>query len=164
MRDGDTKLTESVAILLYLVERYEQSPTLGISKLNIHYGEYLNWLFQSDATLTFPQTLVLRYSQFEAPERRNPQVVADYRIWFLSRLKRLNQQLLAHEYLVDDKFTIADIAVGYALYLGELLGVEKDYEPQTLTYLQRLKTRPAFQRCVNTGADIAAYKITPLTL
>jgi glutathione S-transferase len=34
------------------------------------YGDYLNWLFHSDATLTVPQTIVLRYSQLEAKNRR----------------------------------------------------------------------------------------------
>lgn len=163
MQDGNTVLTESSAMLLYLVERYPTSSlSLGIDKDNVNYGEYLNWLFQSDATLTFPQTLLLRYSQFEPVERQNPQVVEDYKVWFLSRLKRVNLQLLQQEYLVDNKFTIADIAVGYALYLGELLGLASAYQPQTLAYLKRLKSRPAFLRCVNLGADIANYKIIPL--
>jgi hypothetical protein len=34
-------------------------------------------MYFSDATLTFPQTLVLRYGQLEPEERRNPQVVAE---------------------------------------------------------------------------------------
>ena len=161
LKDGNTKLTESCAMLLYLVERCGQSE-LAIAKDNDHYGEYLNWLFQSDATLTFPQTLLLRYSQFEPKNRQNPQVVEDYKTWFLSRLKMVNQRLAEQEYLVDNKFTIADIAVGYALYLGELLGLTKVYQPQTLIYLQRLKSRPAFQHCVKLGADVANYSIKPL--
>lgn len=35
-------------------------------------------MFYSDATLTFPQTIVLRYWQLEAPEKRAEQPAADY--------------------------------------------------------------------------------------
>lgn len=163
MQVGDTQLTESSAILLYLATHYSQH-AIAVASSHKEYGHYLNWLFQSDATLTFPQTLLLRYSQFEPAERQNPQVVQDYKIWFLSRLKSANQQLLQQAYLVDNRFTIADIAVGYALYLGELLGLASAYQPQTLAYLKRLKDRPAFQRCVNAGEEVANYKIEPLTV
>ena len=42
------------------------------------YGAYLNGLHFGEATLTFPQALMLRYGRFEPPERRLPQAVADY--------------------------------------------------------------------------------------
>jgi glutathione S-transferase len=110
------------------------------------YGEYLNWLFMSDATLTFPQTIVLRYTQLEPEERRLPQAASDYRKWFLARLRMLDAHLLGNNYLCNDTFTIADIAIGYALFLGENLGIADDYQPQTQAYLQQLKQRPAFKR------------------
>ena len=128
------------------------------------YGDYLNWLFSSDATLTFPQTLVLRYSQFEQPERQQSQVVKDYAIWFLARLKRLNIHLENKHYLVDNKFTIADVSVGYALYLGELLGLAKQYQPQTLAYLQRLKNRASFMAIKDIGQEISNYTIKPVDI
>ena len=56
--DGDVTLTESSGICQYLVDKYGPSP-LGIGVNEPGYGEYLNWLYRSDATLTFPQTLVL---------------------------------------------------------------------------------------------------------
>src|ERR1035441_2798801 len=51
------------------------------------YGAFLWCVYFSDATLTFPQALVLRYSQLEPEERRNPQVAGDYAKWFLGRLR-----------------------------------------------------------------------------
>ncbi|MEW6997666.1 glutathione S-transferase family protein [Colwelliaceae bacterium BS250] len=159
--NGETTLTESSAILLYLVERYQQY-NFGVSSDHPEYGDYLNWLFQSDATLTFPQAIVLRYSQFESLDRQSEQVSEDYKKWFLARLKRLDQHLLDREYLCAAKFTVADIAVGYALFLGEQLGLDKYYQPQTLNYLQRLKARPAFNAMKDVGKDIANYKIKPM--
>ncbi|WP_081151689.1 glutathione S-transferase family protein [Cognaticolwellia beringensis] len=163
LKDGDTTLTESSAMLLYLAERYRQTD-LSIPTSHPEYGNYLNWLFSSDATLTFPQTLVLRYSQFESAERQQPQVVKDYAIWYLARLKRLNSHLENHNYLVDNKFTIADISVGYALYLGELLGLAKQYQPQTFAYLQRLKNRASFMAIKDIGKEISNYTIKPVDI
>ena len=163
LKDGDTALTESSAILLYLAERYKKS-ALSVTVAHPEYGNYLNWLFSSDATLTFPQTLVLRYSQFEQAERQQPQVVKDYAIWYLARLKRLNSHLENNDFLVDNRFTIADISVGYGLYLGELLGLAAQYKPQTLAYLQRLKSRKGFMAIKDLGQDVSNYSIKPIDI
>jgi len=163
LKDGDTTLTESSAMLLYLAERYQQTD-FTLPATHPEYGAYLNWLFSSDATLTFPQTLVLRYSQFEQPERQQPQVVQDYAIWYLARLKRLNAHLENNNFLVANKFTVADISVGYALYLGELLGLAARYQPQTQAYLQRLKSRESFMAIKDKGQEISEYAIKPVTI
>jgi glutathione S-transferase len=141
--DGDVTLTESSGICQYLAEKY--GPTsLGLTVNDSGYGEYLNWLHRSDATLTFPQTLVLRYTQLEPEERRVPQVVADYSQWYLSRLRSVEQALEGNDFLVNNTFTMADVAVGYALYLGRSLGLDERYKPNCQAYLERLIARPAF--------------------
>lgn len=143
--DGEISMTESSGICLYLVEKYQQHQ-LGLTPDHPEYGDYLNWIFQSDATLTFPQTVHLRYSLLEPEERRLPQAADDYAKWFISRLTRLDAHILDREFLCDKRMTIADICVGYALLLGELLGLSDRYTPQVQDYLARLKTRPAFIR------------------
>ena len=150
--DGDTQMTESSAICHYLVDRY-QKQEFGLLPGHPEYGDYLNWLYQSDATLTFPQTLVLRYRELEPEQRRQPQVVEDYGRWFIARLRRLDGHLPGRTFLCDERFTIADIAVGYALYLGELQGLSQDYTPQVKDYLARLMDRPGFQKAVALTAD-----------
>ena len=88
MIDGETRMTELAAICQYLAERYA-GPPLAVRPDEPGYGAYLNALHFGEATLTFPQTLVLRYSLLEPPERRLPQAVADYSRWTLGRLKGL---------------------------------------------------------------------------
>jgi glutathione S-transferase len=151
--DGATRMTESSAICHYLVERYQRFD-FGLKPDHPEYGDYLNWLYHSDATLTFPQTIVLRYRHMEAPARKLPQAVEDYRGFFLGRLKLLNARIASREYLCDGRFTIADICIGYALYLGSipLLDLADGYPPAVADYLQRLMARPAFQRAFVMGA------------
>jgi glutathione S-transferase len=143
--DQGATMTESSGICHYLVERY--GPTdLGVGVNDPAYAEYLNWLYRSDATLTFPQTLVLRYTRLEPPERRQPQVVDDYSIWYLSRLRSVETALENRQFLVADRFTIADITVGYALFLGVSLGLDARYKPNCKRYLAMLMERDAFKR------------------
>lgn len=145
--DGDVEMTESTGICHYLVERFDKHE-FALAANHPEYGDYLNWLYHSDATLTFPLTLVFRYSELEPEERRLPQIVDDYSKWHVARLRRLDAHIVDREYLVGGKFTIADIAVGYALYLGRDLGLDSHYTPQVSQYLDRLIERPAFQ-CAN---------------
>jgi len=143
--DGGITLTESTGICQYLVQKYGPTP-LAVTPNEPEYGDFLNWLYRSDATFTFPLALILRYTKLEPEERMNPQVVEDYTIWFFSRIRAVEAALDGKEFLVADRFTIADIAVGYALHFGMRLGLSERYKPNTTRYLQALLQRPAFKR------------------
>jgi len=147
LKDGELTLTESTAICHYLVDKYGPTPMAVRSDEN-EYGEYLNWLYRSDATLTFPQTLVLRYTRLEPIERRIPQVVEDYTKWYFSRLRSVESALEGKEFLCADRFTIADIAVGYALFMGISLGLSEYYKPNCQRYLSSLMTRDGFKKAM----------------
>lgn len=148
MTDGDLTMTESAGICQYLVDCY--GPTaIGLAPKDKDYGLYLNWLHRSDATLTFPQTIVLRYTQFEPEERRLKQAADDYTQWFFSRLKSVEQATGEREFLCAGRFTIADICVGYALYLADTLGLSGGFKPNTGAYYKRLSERSAFQRAIS---------------
>jgi glutathione S-transferase len=147
MIDGETRMTESSGICHYLGTRYGQTPLIvGVDEPA--YGAFLNWMYFSDATLTFPQTLVLRYTELEPQERRNPQVAGDYAKWFLGRLRAVEAATGKAETLCADRFTAADIVIGYALRLAENIGLAKDFGPNVAAYWQRLQQRDGFQRAV----------------
>ena len=145
--DGETRMTESAAICEYLALRHSPG-ALNVAANEPDFGYYLNYLHMSDATLTFPQTLVLRYSRFEPAERLQPQVAEDYSKWFLSRLRTLEPHLAAHDFLSASRFTAADVAVGYALMLAELLGLHERFTPAVALYWHRLKSRDGFVRAM----------------
>ena len=142
--DGDIIMTESTGICQYLVEKYS-SNGLGLEKKDPEYGAYLNWLYRSDATFTFPLAIVLRYTRLEPEKRRNPEVAKDYAIWFHSRLRSVETALEGREFLVGGRFTIADIAVGYALQFGDRLGLSDCYKANCKRYLASLYDRPAYK-------------------
>lgn len=155
--DGDVAMTESTAICHYLVEKYQRND-VALQVNHPEYGNFLNFLYQSDTTFTFPLALVLRYGFMELGDRRQPQVVEDYSKWFHGRLRGISQQLESREFLCDNRFTIADIAVGVALHIAEVIGLSEDYTPSIKGYLARLQARPAFIRSRKIGTELNPFK------
>ncbi|WP_374468776.1 glutathione S-transferase family protein [Phenylobacterium sp.] len=141
MRDGETFMTESAAIVQYLVTRYGPNE-LALAADDTAFGAWLNWLHFGEATLTFPQTLVLRYGTFE--KGRADAAAEDYARWFLSRLRHVDRALEQGDWLCAGRFTAADISVGYALLLARHLKLSEHFSPAVADYWERLSARPAF--------------------
>ena len=143
--DGDVEMTESVAMCQYLVDLY--GPTdLKVAIDEPDYHHYLNWLAHSDATLTFPQTVVLRYTFQEVGVA--DKAAEGYRRWFVARLKLLEKSLDSREYLCSNRFTIADICVSYAIYLAKTLEIEEAFKPNIKRWTDMLFARDGFKRAV----------------
>lgn len=144
LQDDDVTLFESAAIIEYLATRY---PSAGLAVAQDHpaYGPWLNWLHFGEASLTPALATMLRYQYFEPSERRQPAVVADYKEFFLNRLELVDAALQGHDYLVDDRFTAADISVGYALMLSKMLGLHEHFSPSMFAYWNRLRERAGYK-------------------
>jgi len=160
--DGPVRLTESAAICQYLAARHSPG-VLDVPMADPAFGAYLNWLHMSDATLTFPQTLVLRYTHMELPERLQPQVAADYARWFLARLRAVDAALQNADWLCAGRFTAADIAVGYALMLAEHLGLAPQFTEAVAHYGHRLQARDGFRRALAAQHQAALDQGVPTT-
>jgi glutathione S-transferase len=143
MIDGATRMNESTAILQYLVVKH------GPSKLEVKanegsYGAWLNWTQFGESELTYPQAVILRYTLF-SPDNQLPRVQEDYTQVVLNRLSLIDAALQGKEYLCANRFTIADISVGYALMLGRVLGLDKQYTPTISAYMELILSRPAYK-------------------
>jgi glutathione S-transferase len=137
-------MTESSAIPHFLATRYGPSD-LAVAPDEPDYARYLNFLLMGEATLTFPQTIHLRYTQLEPPERRAVQAAEDYAQWFGSRLR--NAESMMHgEFAAAGRFTMADVSVGYAVLLALSIGLDQQVTPGMAAYLERLSQREGFQR------------------
>ncbi|MFM5893455.1 MAG: glutathione S-transferase family protein [Novosphingobium sp.] len=137
-------MTESAAIPHVLATKFGPSE-LAIAPDDPDYPAYMNFLFMGEATLTFPQTIHLRYTRLEPPERRVAQAAEDYALWFGARL-RVAETMLQGEFACAGRFTMADISLGYAVMLAEAIGLEEQVTPGMAAYLARLAERDGFKR------------------
>ena len=136
-------LTESAAIC----ERIAQGTSLEVRADEPDFWPYRNWLHRSDATLTFPLAIMIRYTRVEPRERRLNQAVEDYKAFFGGRARSIESALEdGREWLCAGRFTIADICVGYAAFLARTLDAEDVLGEATVAWLDRCVARPAFVR------------------
>ncbi len=134
-------LTESAAIC----QRIAMGTALEVRPGEPDYLPYLNWLHRSDASLTFPLTVVLRYTHLEPEARKLAQAVEDYAAFFIGRAKSIETALSdGRNWLVADRFTIADICVGYAVHLSRRFGLFDQLGPCTHSWYARLAAREGF--------------------
>lgn len=142
--EGPLVMTESIAILQYLATRHAPS-SLAVGVDEPEYGAWLDWLHYGEATLTAPQTVVIRYRTSRDPRFHLPQVEQDYSELFLARASRLSEALADREYLCADRFTVADISVGYALDVANYIGLTPRLPELVKSYIDRLRARPAYR-------------------
>jgi glutathione S-transferase len=140
--EGSLTLTESAAICQHIA----RGSTLEVLPTEADYPLYLNWLHRSDATLTFPLAIMLRYGTFPPVETHKPEVVADYKAFFLGRARSIESALAdGRETLVAGRFTVADICVGYAVMLAGNLGIVDELGEATRSWFDRLTARTGFK-------------------
>lgn len=136
-------MTESAAIC----ERIAEGTPLEVRRDEADYWAWRNWLHRSDATLTFPLAIMIRYTRVEPEERRLAQAVADYKAFFGGRAKSIEAALAdRREWLVAGRFTIADIVIGYAAFLATTLGADDVLGDATKAWLDRCMAREGFKR------------------
>ena len=143
--DGDTVITESIAILQYLGTKY--GPTSLVPRPeDANYAAYLQFLVLGEASLAAGLTPLVR-AMFMAPDdQKQNWTLKNNAESFIKQLQLVDAQLSKGPYLAGETFTAADISVGYALAFGEFLSLHDGYSPAVADYHQRLKDRPAFQK------------------
>jgi len=145
--DGDTVVTEQVAIYIHLADRFPQAglaPALDDPRR----GAYLRWLVYYAAS--YEPALVDRYMQREPV----PGMQLPYKD-FDSMLGVIETQLARSPYLLGDTLSAADILWGAALGWGMAFGLVPK-RPVFTDYAGRLGARPAARRVAERDAALAA--------
>ncbi|MXP32593.1 glutathione S-transferase family protein [Erythrobacter jejuensis] len=142
--EGESRMTESCAIAHYLATRSGYTD-LAIAPGEADYAEYLDFTYHADATITFPQTVYMRFALFEKDKGWEEAGLA-YAKWFWKRLVKVEQRLETREFLCADRFTVADICVGYALILAKSVGLDEGVSETLRAYRERLTAREAYKR------------------
>ncbi|MEM9153165.1 MAG: glutathione S-transferase family protein [Cyanobacteria bacterium P01_F01_bin.3] len=123
--DGDVKIWESGAILLYLAEKVG-----AVSDSAAGRAEMSQWVIFANATLGTSLFL---------PDRRDREAPR--------LLKPLDEILTERPYIVGAELTAADIAVGsYLFYSTVMFSFDLSPYPTVDAYVKRLMARPAFQK------------------
>ena len=143
--DGDVSMSESVAIMQYLLARHGPTP-LAPSADSPNFPAYLQYLIYGEASLSaFLNPLI--GTKFMAPDDQKDNFTATVcRTVFKRRVAALVGRLTTSLHLAGEDFTAADISVGYALGLAEQVDLAGDYPAPVADYWARLKLRPAYQR------------------
>ena len=157
LRHGEAEMTESCAIAVYLAGLGDRS--LLVAPDEADYAAFLDFTYHADATITFPQTVYMRFAIFEK-KRGLEEAGQAYAHWFHKRLVKLERRLDGRDYLCADRFTVADICCGYALVLAKNVGLD-DGVPETLkAYRKRLTARDGYRQAMaNERAGAAAAGI-----
>lgn len=144
IRDGDVRMAESSAILQYLTQRYGPTP-LALGADHPRFPDYLQYLAYGEGSMSAYLNAIMA-TRFRAPPDQQQNATVDLaKGMFLRSTAALGHKLRkGADYLAGD-FTAADISVGFALGMGEALGLADQYPAPVVAYFDRLKARPALQ-------------------
>jgi glutathione S-transferase len=147
LRDGAVTMIESIAMMLYIMATY--GPTdLDLKPGDPDYARYLQFLLFGEAGMAmYGNPLVA--TKFLAPEDKRSNWTSDYlKATLAKRLGFVEQHLGDAPYIVGNRFTAADISVGYTIGMAGFAG-DIEPSPKLQAYHDRLKARPAYQRAVS---------------
>ena len=137
LEDGRT-IVELAAIMLYLAEG---SPLLPDDRYLR--AEVTSWLTFEQADLLRALALPRFYTMRGIAEQMKSRI-ADFREGAYVALAKLEEWLAAHDWLVDNRYTIADIGMfGYVAMAGEG-GYDMEKFPAIRAWLARVKARPGW--------------------
>lgn len=143
LRDGDTTLTESAAIITYLGDKYsarELVPEPG----TVDRGRYDQWCHFAMTELEQPLWTIAKH-MFAIPERYRVAAVIDTAAWEFQRaLGLLSQGLGDKPFILGSEFSAADILLAHTLLWAEAF--KQPLEQAGIgAYLERCKQRPALR-------------------
>jgi len=137
--DDDLVLTESVAIVIYLCEKY---PAAGLLPADIAgRAEAFRWLLFTITELEQPLWRIARHTSLYAEAERLPDEIGLARRDFRDMAAILEAHLGDRDYLVGSAFSAVDIVCGYTLDWANEIDLLAEF-PAAKQYMERLYQRP----------------------
>jgi glutathione S-transferase len=138
--DGDVMLTESVAIVLYLAEKYPEKrlvPTDLDERAQLY-----RWLLFAVTELEQPLWRISRHTAIYPKDRRLPDDVVLAREDFAPMAQVMEEHMSGRQFVVGDCVSVGDFVLAYTLDWANLVGLLADC-PQLQRYLERMYQRPS---------------------
>src|SRR5215469_17294581 len=152
--DGDLVLTESVAIAIYLAEKYPQKhlmPTDAARRAEVN-----RWLLFAATELEQPLWRIARQTTLYPEDRRLPGDVILAREDFTPMASVLNEHMRGGQFVAGDTVTVADFIVAYTLDWANEVHLLDDF-PELKRYMEQMYARPkAPMRIAQAFASIRA--------
>lgn len=142
--DGDLVLSESVAICLYLADRFANRGLIPTPGTPVR-ARHDQWLLFCATELEQPLWQIRRHTVLYPPEQRLPAEVAIAHGNFKQAARVLDDALQGEAYLCGDRFSVADIVVTYTLNWAAGYGL-LDQLPRLDAYVAQHKARSACPR------------------
>jgi glutathione S-transferase len=137
--DGDFVLTESVAIVVYLADKYPDKgfmPTQPRER-----AQALQWLLFAATELEQPWWRVARHTNLYPPELRLPADIELAHRDFSPMAEVLERHMEGREYAVGSRVTVADFVLAYTLDVANELKWLSNC-PGLVAYIERMYRRP----------------------
>jgi glutathione S-transferase len=144
IEDGDVLMSESGAILEYLLERYDGDAKFAPAIGDPLRGDFLRWMYFSESTLYPPIGIVVWMTIYRDDADNHLDLVMDAKGRAGQGLDVVQDHLKTNDYLLGDTFCAADIMMGFTLLAADVVGVLPQTHDATRAYLARLGERPAF--------------------
>jgi glutathione S-transferase len=137
--DGDRVLTESVAIVLYLAEKYSHK---GLLPPGLNERAQVNrWLLFAATELEQPLWRISRHTALYPEEQRLPGDVSLASGEFKDMASVLEKHMQGQQFVAGDSVSVADFVMAYTLDWGNEYKL-LDSCPQLLAYMKRMYARP----------------------
>ena len=139
-------MAESGAIVEYLVDRHGAG-TLAPERASPHYGHYLEMMHYPEGSFSMPVVFPLFIGAFGVES----EAFAGYAQQQIAlHLDYVTGLLEGRDYLIENRFTAADLQIAFILQTARGLGYLKERQ-DLLDYVTRLENRPAYKRAINKG-------------
>lgn len=137
--DGDLVLSESVAIVLYLAEKYRDRGFIPLDpQLR---ADVYRWILFAVTELEQPLWRIAKHTNILPEQNRIPADVALARREFIPMVAVLENHMKGREYVVGDRLTAADFIVAYTLDWAGLVALLGEC-PSLRAYVERMYARP----------------------
>ena len=158
--DGDLALSESVAIVLYLAEKY---PDRGFIPADLKQrADFYRWILFAVTELEQPWWRIAKHTSLYPEQDRLPSEVALARRDFLPMAVVLETHMAGRDYVVGERVTAADFLVAYTLDVAEEMQLLSDC-PALRSYVERMYARPrAPQRIADIFRAMRSAKVRAL--
>ncbi len=140
LEDGDLKMFESAAIVLYLADRYPEAKLAPALDQRAHYYQ---WAFYAMSTLEPMFVEIFSHVRYLPEELRSEGIMNRAKERAENHFKVLEDHFATRSYVLGDAFSAVDVIFASLLQWGMFLGVGQN-SPNIKRYVELCTSRPAF--------------------